>query len=77
MTILELEIMFYLWSTDRSRCLELLQKMITGKREDPMHSCSISIIFNNMGLYVLHGISREHNYFEIALKNLGKELGMT
>lgn len=77
MTILELEIMFHLWSTDRDRCLELLQKMMTGKKEGSVHSCSISKIYRNMGLYALHGIARELNYFQIALENLGKELGKT
>lgn len=77
MTILELEIMFHLWSTDRDRCLELLQNMITGKKEDTIHSCSISEIYRDMGLYALHGIARELDYFQIALENLGKELGKT
>ena len=77
MTILELDIMFHLWSTDRDRCLELLQKMMTGKKEEAMHSCSISKIYSDMGLYTLHGIARELNYFQIALENLGKELGKT
>ncbi len=74
MTILELEIMFHLWSTDKGKCLELLQNMITGKKE---HSCSISKIYKDMGLYALHGIARELDYFEKALENLGKELGKT
>lgn len=77
MTILELEIMFHLWSTDKDKCLELLQKMMAGKKEDAMHSCSISKIYKGMGLYALHGIARELNYFETALENLGKELGKT
>jgi len=75
MTILELEIMFHLWSTDRTKCFELLQKMIAGKKDDALHICSISKIYKDMGLYALHGIARELDYFQMALENLGKELG--
>lgn len=77
MTILELEILFHLWSTDKDKCLELLLKMLSGKKEDTMHSCSISKIYKDMGLYALHGIARELDYFEKALENLGKELDKT
>ncbi len=74
LTILELEIMFHLWSTDRDRCLELLQKMLTGKQDNEMRGCSVTKIYREMGLYALHGIARELDYFQIQLENLKKEL---
>ncbi len=75
MTILELEILFRLWTSDRVRCLELLQEMVAGKKEDARHKCSISKIYKDMELYALHGIARELDYFQMALENMGRELG--
>lgn len=74
MTIWELEIMFHLWSTDRAKCLELLQKMLTGKQNDDIGGCSITKIYKEMGLYALHGIAGELDYFQMQLENLRKEL---
>lgn len=75
MTILEVEIMFYLWSVDKEKCSELIQKMLTSKKENILHSSSISNIYKEMNLYALHGIGRELTYFQSELAHLGEELG--
>ena len=75
MTILEVEILFYLWLVDKKKCSELIQKMIISKKGDILHSGNITKIYKDMNLYALHGIGRELTYFQSALENLGKELG--
>ena len=48
--------------------------MLTGKQNDDIGGCSITKIYKEMGLYALHGIAGELDYFQMQLENLRKEL---
>lgn len=74
MTIHELEIMFYLWSTDKYKCRNLLRIMLTERKDKIISKYYITEIYKEMGLYSQDIKVYEIDYYKLAFENLENEL---